>query len=84
MNKLKKEFIGLEVEIQESRNKTLEGLKGCIIDETKNTFRIKTSDDVKTVMKNTSVFMIGKDRICGDKIVKRPHERIKLKVKNER
>ena len=84
MNKLKKEFIGEKVEIKESKNKSLVGLKRTIIDETKYTFKIKTKDKVKTVMKNISVFKIGEDLIQGKEITKKPHERIKLKVKNER
>ena len=51
MNKLKQEYIGLDITIIESKNKSLIGLKGKIIDETKNTFKIKTTNETKMVFK---------------------------------
>ncbi|MFH1771061.1 MAG: ribonuclease P protein subunit [archaeon] len=79
MNKLKQEYIGLDVEIIESNNKTLTGMKGKLIDETKNTFKIKTIKGTKTVLKNTSTFKINNKIIKGNEITKKPHERIKMK-----
>lgn len=84
MNKLKQEFIGSKVEIIKSKNKTLIGLSGVIVDETKFTFKIKIINRIKTVLKNISVFRIGEDEIIGNEITKKPYERVKLKVKNER
>ncbi len=79
MNRLKEEYIGENVEITESKNRSLKGLKGKIIDETKNTFKIKTKDKVKMVLKNISTFRIGEQEIVGSEIMKRPQDRIKLK-----
>jgi RNase P/RNase MRP subunit p29 len=85
MATIKDEFIGEEIEIVASNNPSLKGLKGTIIDETRETFKIKTSNTndktnaIKTVMKKGNTFNIGKTIINGDTIAKRPEERIKLK-----
>lgn len=79
MNKLKQEYIGLDTTIIESKNKSLIGVKGKIIDETKNTFKIKTEKGIKMVMKNISTFRIGNQDIEGEKIMKKSYDRIKLK-----
>ena len=72
------EFIGSEISIMCSENKALEKIKGKIIDETKNTFKILTKDkEEKTVLKKGTVFMINQRKIRGDEILQRPEERIK-------
>ena len=80
MKKLDKEYIGLNIKIIESTNQTLIGVKGKIIDETKNTFKIKTETKIKTVLKNSSKFKIGEEIVQGNKITKKPQDRIKMKV----
>ena len=77
MRKLKQEYIGSDMEIVSSKNKTLIGLKGRIIDETKNTFKVKTNQKIKTVLKNGNKFKINNQEIEGNKILKRPENRIK-------
>lgn len=69
------EFIGLEVEIidQKSNTKT----KGKIIDETKNTFKVKTLKKEITILKKNKQFIINNAIISGNDILKRPEERIK-------
>ena len=80
MNKLKQEYIGTKVKIVDSTNKTLVGLEGTIIDETKNTFKIKTTKGNKNILKNTSTFKINNTTIKGEQIIKKPQDRIKIKV----
>jgi len=79
MKQLKEEFIGEKVQITKSTNKTLVGLKGTIIDETKNTFKIKTNKKTVVALKNTSTFIIKNQEIQGEKITKKPQDRIKIK-----
>jgi ribonuclease P protein subunit POP4 len=79
-------FIGKNIKIIKSSNKNLINLEGVVLEETKNTFKIKTSvpDDVKNVLKNQICFIVGtntKNIIEGKKITKRSEERLKLKVK---
>ena len=81
MNKYQGEYIGKEVKITESKNKTLTGISGRIIDETKNTFEIRVGEKSITVLKHASTFTINGEKIEGDKITKKPEERIKIKEK---
>jgi ribonuclease P protein subunit POP4 len=74
------EFIGAKIKVMNATNKSLQGLEGSIIDETKNSFKIKNSkQEEKTVLKKGAVFMINNNIIKGDDIIKRPEERNKLK-----
>ena len=78
----KYEFIGSTVEIADSKNKTLIGLKGKIENETKNMF---TLDNGKKLIKSESVFNIkigGKVfKIDGKLLVGRPEDRAKKNLK---
>ncbi len=69
------ELIGLEVEVVESTNPSCIGLKGKIVDETKNT--IKVGD--KVLLKNTIKFKIIEtgEVISGEMVMKRPEDRLK-------
>ena len=72
------ELIGKKAEIVASKNKSYIGIKGTIIDETKNTLNI----DGKKVLKTLVTLKIddNHDQIFdGNDIVGRSYERIKLK-----
>jgi ribonuclease P protein subunit POP4 len=81
MNKYKQEFIGKNMEIIESSNKEQKNIKGKIIDETKNTFKIKTEKKIITILKKDKTFKIDNQKIDGNKITKKSEERIKIKNK---
>jgi RNase P/RNase MRP subunit p29 len=49
--------------------------------KTKNTFTIKTQNKTITILKKDKKFKINKDKIDGNKITKKPEERIKIKEK---
>lgn len=75
------ELIGLEAEVIESTDPSQEGIKGEILDETRNTLRI----DGKQVEKENCVFLIEipsgkKVELEGSIITKRPAERAKMKT----
>ncbi len=80
-NLLRSELIGLEVEIKDSKNRCNIGIKGRIIDETKNMLTIETKKGEKKLLKNQNrfVFKINKKRIAvdGKLLHGRPEERIK-------
>jgi ribonuclease P protein subunit POP4 len=84
-NVAKNEFIGLAVKVHDAKNKSLIGIEGKIIDETKNTFKIRTNKKTKIVMKKDVTIDLkiddNKIRINGEKLVGRPEERIKKKIK---
>lgn len=81
------EFIGEELTVIRANNKSLEGIKGKIIDETKKTFKIRTQGGrstekakmTRTILKEGAVFMINNHHITGADIAQRPDERIKLR-----
>ncbi|MBL7147386.1 MAG: ribonuclease P protein subunit [Nanoarchaeota archaeon] len=49
---IKNLMIGSPIEITESKNKSLIGLKGNVIDETKNTLTINTKKGIKKAIKS--------------------------------
>jgi len=85
-NILKYELIGIEAEVVDARNKANIGIKGMVIDETKNTLVIETEKGKKRVIKQNAVFefRFGKQRvrIDGRLLVGRPEERLKREIKN--
>ena len=78
---LHSEFIGLDVEITDSSNKSLVGLSGKVAFETQHTFTINTKTGFKTVPKQHNSWKFQNDSVInGDLIAKRPEDRIKVKA----
>ena len=81
------ELIGLYVMVVESKDSSVIGIKGRVIDETRNTLVIEREDgSAKTLIKENCVFSFeyekGKNiKIDGRLIVARPEDRIKKKMK---
>lgn len=75
------ELIGLRVTVVDARNKSLIGIQGEIVDETKQTFVIETKAGEKKVLKKDVHFKtkIGDQEIIiqGEILVGRPEDRIK-------
>jgi len=75
------ELIGLDVKIIESENRFNRGIKGKIIDETKNIFIVKTEKRKKKIIKNQCVFEFKlKEKniqLNVKSLTIRPEERIK-------
>ncbi len=85
-NLVRHELIGLEVLIEKSANKSLEGLKGNVIDESRQTLTLKTAKVEKKVAKDVCTFIFvlpsgEKVRVYGSLLVSRPEDRIKKKLK---
>lgn len=85
-NLVRHELIGLDVEVIESKNKKNIGIKGKVIDETKNMLVIERNDgkEVKLIKdQNIFCFILGdtKVKIDGKLLVGRPEERIRKKFK---
>ncbi len=71
-------LIGKVVEVVDSNNKSLVGIKGEVIDETKNTLHVRCKDEVKVLLKSTIKIKLSSGEVIeGNKITKRPQERIK-------
>lgn len=77
------ELIGLETEVTNSDCKSFVGLKGVIIDETKNTLEIRTDDGDRTVPKKGKTFAFNiEDKnttIQGNVLIARPQDRTKTR-----
>ena len=73
----KREIIGLETEIIDSKNKSNIGIKGKIIDETKSTIIIKDKKAKKRLLKNNIILKINNITIKGKILQGKPKERIK-------
>ena len=71
------EIIGREITIVDSTNKSHIGLRGKVVDETKNTIKIEQQGKIKTLLKNNIKFKMDKIVIDGKSIMKRSEDRIK-------
>tara|TARA_Y100000031_G_C8237437_1_gene394021 strand:- start:821 stop:1072 length:252 start_codon:yes stop_codon:yes gene_type:complete len=76
-NILHQEFIGLHVKEEGKK------VEGKIIDETKNSFLVKTKDGRKRLLKANSLFKMKSNNkiveVPGNLILMRPEDRIKIK-----
>ncbi|MDI6798618.1 MAG: ribonuclease P protein subunit [Candidatus Aenigmarchaeota archaeon] len=84
-NLVRHELINLVVKIAKSTDPTQEGLRGRVIDETYNTFKIETEEGKeKIIPKKNCVFIFTlpnktKVQVDGKLLVARPEDRIKKK-----
>lgn len=81
MNPHTQEYIGRELEVVKSKNKSLLDVNGRVIDETKHTFVVETKERPKRILKQGNLFRINGEIIEGDRITKRPEERLKIRRK---
>ncbi len=70
----KKEIIGKKIKVVESQNKTLVGVTGDVVEETKNTI---TLSNKKKLLKSHVTLEIDGEIIDGKTLQKRPEDRIK-------
>lgn len=85
-NLARHELIGLDVQILKSKNKSMEGLNGVVVDESRQTLTIKTSKGEKKIPKDICVFVFKlpdgkKVKVDGELLVSRPEDRVKKKFK---
>lgn len=75
------DLIGLDVKIVSSSNKSLVGLTGRIVNETRNTLEIEGDKKVRKIMKSQVVLEVKLDNhtyhVDGKLLVGRPEDRIK-------
>ena len=79
---IKHEFIGGNLKVVKSKNEGLVGIKGKVIDETKNMFLL---DSGKRLIKGQSTFhiTIGNETfdVEGKLLIGRPEDRLKKRIK---
>lgn len=81
------ELIGLKAKVKKSENKSLEGCKGKVIDETKNMLLIENGKIKKIPKKGTTfIFNVKTKKVVveGDLLLGKPEQRLKRKVKRKR
>ena len=80
-NVVKHELIGLTVKVVNAKNSALVGIQGKVVDETRNTLVIETSDGEKTVLKEqVQLETVVADEtvlIDGKTLVARSEDRLK-------
>ena len=81
MTNSKDEFLGKKIKITKSPMTHQTKIEGVIVNETMNTFTILQQGIEKKVLKKRREFLINGTKINGDKINKKPEERIKIKEK---
>jgi len=80
------EFIGLETTVARSSNPSCVGIKGTVINETRNTFVIMQNKERKIIVKDQSVFHFTLPdativEIEGTMLVGKPWERLKRRIR---
>lgn len=79
------ELIGLQAEVIDTKEKSQKGIKGKVIDETKNMLIIQTKDGEKKIPKKISRFKFIADKtifiVNGQEIAFRPYERLEKGLK---
>jgi ribonuclease P protein subunit POP4 len=88
-NILRHEFIGLKVFVEQSPNKYEEGISGIIIDETRNTLRIKTGNGIKCLEKQRKLLRVTLPDsvqviIDGNALSVSPTRRVSMRVSSLR
>jgi len=80
-NLKKHELIGLEAEVMASNNKDLIGLKGKVVDETRNLIVLATDKGERKILKKEITLKIKIEKeevqVDGKVLVGKPEERIK-------
>lgn len=81
---LRHELIGSEAEVIRASNKSLVGLKGKIIDETKNTLVLETGNKTRRILKENITMKIKMKhqtiQVEGSLLAGRPEDRLKKRT----
>jgi ribonuclease P protein subunit POP4 len=83
------ELIGLEVLVEDSFDPGLIGLRGQVVDETRNTFLLETERGIKRIAKaNTSlIFTLPEGqrvKVAGSVLIAQPENRISKRMQRTR
>jgi ribonuclease P protein subunit POP4 len=80
VNLRKHELIGLQVAVVRSADPSLVGVRGLVVDETRNTLVVEAAGREKRVPKRGARFRFeiqGGAEVDGDEILFRPEDRVK-------
>lgn len=74
---LRLELIGSEIEVIDAKNETLKGIKGKVVDETRNTITIETKEKRKVLIKDQVTIKWKEKIVKGKNLLARPEDRLK-------
>ncbi|MBI5390764.1 ribonuclease P protein subunit [Candidatus Woesearchaeota archaeon] len=77
----REEWINQTIDVAAARQASYLGVHGKVLDETKESLLVQTSNGRKRVLKQGVVFKIHDTLIKGNDLRKRPEERIGMKIK---
>jgi len=85
-NILRHELIGLSVRVMSARNSSITGIRGVVVDETRNMLTINAGRSRVMIPKNVATFRFNlpsgvRVDVDGDRLVARPENRLKTKVR---
>lgn len=84
-NVLRHELIGLKCKVVSASNSHQNGIEGNIVDETRKTIVIETTNGLKIIPKEGSVLRLKIPHhtveVLGTNLVSKPEDRIKRKLK---
>jgi ribonuclease P protein subunit POP4 len=85
-NILRHELIGLPVKVSDATNPSIKGIRGAVVDETKNTLKIRAARGTVVVPKDATTFRFKlpdgmQVDVVGRRLVARPESRLKTKVR---
>lgn len=85
-NIIRHELIGLTVKVNDAANPSIKGVKGAIIDETKNMLKIRSPRGTVMIPKNIATFRFKlpdgvQVDVDGRRLAARPESRLKTRVR---
>jgi ribonuclease P protein subunit POP4 len=85
-NILRHELIGLTVKVMHANNPMMEGIRGVVVDETKNMLMINAKRRRVMIPKNVATFRFDLPRgvrvdVDGERLVAKPENRLKTRVR---
>lgn len=70
-------LLGKQVEVKQSSNRYEVEIKGLVIEDTKNTIKLRTENGVKTLIKNNIILIVNNKEINCNLLIGKEEERIK-------
>ena len=85
-NILRHELIGLTVKVSAATNPSIKGIRGAVVDETKNTLKIRSPRGTLMIPKDIATFRFNlpdgvQVDVDGRRLAGRPEGRLKTRVK---
>lgn len=78
---IREELVGRTATVVEATNNDLVGITGKVVDETKETLRLRTDRGEKTLIKEQVLLEVDGVRIQGALLTARPEKRTKSRIK---